>query len=860
MERSFREEKHKTEIPDSFQASDGKSICSELFKKKKTGNKWNIRTFQLQAGVLKYWIPENYLKQKKPRKEIDLSGFKYEPIESYSEDLKYVFQIGNSSRCYFLCATSNSALNIWLEKLQLNGLERGFFYKHIVLIDKRVVLISERGSLNLVDRSSTPSYKHETSSKLDMMLSTRNSSFEQRFPFGKMKLRESVHSRWKTYTFFLRERLDSDYNTIPVNGELKNLDPHLAYYKRSFRRKNYFVGVIPLSGSQIRPLRMVDYHHCIVITTASRKDYYLSCSSEKVRDTWFQTIKPFLKSGVDCAITPGLALYAILAKDLEVDKKNILGKGGSAVVYKGILQNTTEVAVKMLNSDPDIIDIEEKRMFFNEIVSMLKMKRHPNVVAMLGYCTNFQGHVCLITEILPHGDLTKLLYQKDRPKLSMSIKFEMASSIAIAMEFIHKEGFIHRDLKPGNVLIKDWEKGTLKVCDFGLVKSAVTANKRLSLWIPPLATPCYAAPELNRVNHDKKVDVFSYGFLLWEIDNECRAWEGYQFNSAIEDAIKNNERPPLIASSIFSPLISRCWDNDPSKRPLFSDIVKDLKTMAKDSIGVDLFSSPSDPPRTTENKIEQNDKMQKTGYMSIQIAYRSFQTEADSSSKSQIPVSINKKLLDLFENKESIESQQFLKSLKSIIVGKNNSELISLYYCLCETQENVVTLKRLKQFFDFFSSIYDAGVDFYKNSGIIWINKLSEQEKANSYLLNHVLDMISPSYFHGFLTYEQENQILQKNPIGSFLLRFSSSSNKKITLSAVSSENKIDRWHITIQKDDLLRPPSFSIGQRNFSTIPALISFYSEVALLSDDIALLLQSGVPREGEDEVHSLLDKIS
>jgi serine/threonine protein kinase len=79
----------------------------------------------------------------------------------------------------------------------------------------------------------------------------------------------------------------------------------------------------------------------------------------------------------------------------------------------------------------------------------------------------------------------------------------------MGMKYIHSAGLIHRDLKPGNVLIENLQEAKIKICDFGLA----TAFRQARTTTGHFGTPAYAAPELPTEGHGPEVDVFSFSIL-----------------------------------------------------------------------------------------------------------------------------------------------------------------------------------------------------------------------------------------------------------------------------------------------------------------------------------------------------------
>jgi serine/threonine protein kinase len=192
------------------------------------------------------------------------------------------------------------------------------------------------------------------------------------------------------------------------------------------------------------------------------------------------------------------------------------------------------------------------------------------------------------------GDLGKLLQTGAITLTSREIAFD----IACGLEHLHAERIIHRDVKPGNVLISSDGLGgpqTCKICDFGVstqqgsdTSSVDVATTRTNAQ----GTDKYMAPEMRtglfaRASYDKKVDVYSFGIMVWVIwtgkNNPYHHWRGG--NHKLADAIDGGERPEFPAAAkhvdceydnelkAAQSLAASCWLKEPGQRPDFGGIL-----------------------------------------------------------------------------------------------------------------------------------------------------------------------------------------------------------------------------------------------------------------------------------------------
>ncbi|KAL3372544.1 hypothetical protein AABB24_004874 [Solanum stoloniferum] len=271
--------------------------------------------------------------------------------------------------------------------------------------------------------------------------------------------------------------------------------------------------------------------------------------------------------------------YEIDAKELDFTNSIELSKGTFHIAsWRGI-----QVAVKKFGED--VIADEDKVNAFRDELALLQKMRHPNVVQFLGAVTQ-SSPMMIVTEYLPKGDLREYLNRKGVLKPTKALRFAM--DIARGMNYLHehKEAIIHRDLEPSNILLDD--TGHLKVADFGVSK-LLKVTKRVKEDKPLTYEDSYrryVAPEVFRnEEYDTKVDVFSFALILQEMI------EGYPpFHAKEENDVPKlyaaKERPPFKAPAKFyahglKELIEECWNDKPTERPSFKQIIPRLEFIYK---------------------------------------------------------------------------------------------------------------------------------------------------------------------------------------------------------------------------------------------------------------------------------------
>lgn len=207
------------------------------------------------------------------------------------------------------------------------------------------------------------------------------------------------------------------------------------------------------------------------------------------------------------------SLVAFTFKDLQNATKNFsekLGSGGFGCVFKGVLPDSTVIAVKKLES----VNQGEKQ--FRTEVSTIGSIQHVNLVRLCGFCSEGDRKL-LVYEYMSKGSVNSHLFDaKDSEILDWKTRYNIALGAARGLAYLHekcRDCIIHCDIKPENILL-DSEFGA-KVADFGLAKLLGREFSRVLTTIR--GTRGYLAPEwISGVAITAKADVYSYGMMLFE--------------------------------------------------------------------------------------------------------------------------------------------------------------------------------------------------------------------------------------------------------------------------------------------------------------------------------------------------------
>jgi serine/threonine protein kinase len=259
-----------------------------------------------------------------------------------------------------------------------------------------------------------------------------------------------------------------------------------------------------------------------------------------------------------------------------------IGAGGMGEVYKGRdTRLDRSVAIKVL--PPAFADDAQLKLRFEREARTISQLTHPNICTLYDI-GNENGVEYLVMELLDGETLGDRL---SRGALPMRDVVRYGREVAAALDRAHRAGVVHRDLKPGNVMIT---KSGAKLLDFGLAKGGsieispdgATQQKSLTQEGTILGTFQYMAPEqLEGVEADARTDIFALGALLYEMATGRRAFDGKTKTSLIA-AIVGSEPKPIrdlqpLTPAAFEHVVEKCLAKDPDQRwQSASDVASEL--------------------------------------------------------------------------------------------------------------------------------------------------------------------------------------------------------------------------------------------------------------------------------------------
>ena len=144
----------------------------------------------------------------------------------------------------------------------------------------------------------------------------------------------------------------------------------------------------------------------------------------------------------------------------------------------------------------------------------MKKMSHPRIVSCFGIL-EYEEDCCMVMELCGNGSLASFMAANESVNVSWGKRNDFGVDIASGMNYLHKLGVIHRDLKLGNVVLDEYDRA--KITDFGL--SVVKSATQTSLKMEECGTPQYMAPECFGLVpiFSTKSDVYAFAIVLWEL-------------------------------------------------------------------------------------------------------------------------------------------------------------------------------------------------------------------------------------------------------------------------------------------------------------------------------------------------------
>ncbi|KYQ93012.1 RGS domain-containing protein [Tieghemostelium lacteum] len=261
---------------------------------------------------------------------------------------------------------------------------------------------------------------------------------------------------------------------------------------------------------------------------------------------------------IDQVINKGFIYHnEIVYEDVSVT--HWIASGASGRVYHGYWDEK-EVAIKVFGNELNVyFELGE----YKKEVTLMSILKHESLAKCFGAGT-YNNCFFHVTEYCHNGSLNEYL-RNPLNVIDPTTKLLFAFQIANGMKYLHSLSIIHRDLKSMNIMLT--KKNKIKIIDFG---SSRFVNKNMTSHV---GTQAWMAPEIfTSKRYTEKVDVYSFGIILWEIFTRKAPYEHDKFN--VPFLVTKGERPELpkdCPAQILN-LIKKCWAQKPSHRPSFTKI------------------------------------------------------------------------------------------------------------------------------------------------------------------------------------------------------------------------------------------------------------------------------------------------
>ncbi|XP_077119675.1 tyrosine-protein kinase Fes/Fps [Ranitomeya variabilis] len=400
-----------------------------------------------------------------------------------------------------------------------------------------------------------------------------------------------------------------------INHTLENIKNHISGI---FRPKISLPPLLPLVPEVQKPLSQQNWYHgaiprtevqgllinngdFLVRESQGKQEYVLSvlwdgqprhfiiqCIDNlyRLEGEAFPTIPllvdNFLKTRQVVTKKSGVILCKAIVKDKwvleheEVILGERIGRGNFGEVFSGRLgADNTPVAVKTCRETlpPDLKD-----KFLSE-ARILKQYSHPNIVKLIGVCT--QKHpIYIVMELVQGGDFLTFL-RNEGPRLKTKELIRMSENAAAGMEYLENKHCIHRDLAARNCLVT--EKNVLKISDFGMSREEADGVYSSTGGMKQIPVKWTAPEALNYGRYSSETDIWSFGILLWEAFSLGAVPYTAMNNQQTRDTIEKGIRlpaPDMCPEDIYK-LMLRCWEYDPRKRPNFGTVHQELISIRK---------------------------------------------------------------------------------------------------------------------------------------------------------------------------------------------------------------------------------------------------------------------------------------
>jgi len=279
--------------------------------------------------------------------------------------------------------------------------------------------------------------------------------------------------------------------------------------------------------------------------------------------------------------------------------QDMIGRGGMASLYKAV-QTSLDRVVAIKELYPHLAQDQEFILRFEREAKSAASLKHENIIDVIDFGT--EGEVYFIAMEFVDGKPLKDLIAQAKV-LPLSIAITIIAEILSGLDHAHSKGVVHRDIKPGNILIS--KEGITKIADFGLAQSG--SMPTLTVTGALVGTPAYMSPEQAAGRKiDQRSDVFSTGVMLYEMITGSKPFQGEGYSTIITKIL--TETPPPIKNFVpnmppeIERVLVRSLEKDVDRRYLSAgDMLKEIESYAERE---NLIVSRKDIARFVENPEE----------------------------------------------------------------------------------------------------------------------------------------------------------------------------------------------------------------------------------------------------------------